>query len=133
MRAIENHTAADGVIGIGEIGIQVGEHDVRSGADEVGVGTEGQTGFVEHAYHAGDACLLGDGVDFQGVVQAARLARFDVEQIASAHRRQPFGVDLIEQGFVGHDGDGAGGAHAGQRLEIPIGDRLLAEFDIAPG
>ncbi len=130
MGAVEEHAAADGIIGIGEERIKVGVQDIRSGADEMGVGAERQPGLIEHAHHAGDARILGDGFDLQGVVQAACLARFDVEQITCVHCQQPCSIVLIEQGFVGHDGDGTDSVHAGQSLEIPVGNRLFAEFDI---
>ena len=62
----------------------------------------------------------GDGLDFQGIVQTACLARLDVEQIAGAHCRQPRGIVRIDQRFVGHDGDGTGSMHTGEGIEIPV-------------
>ena len=72
-----------------------------------------------------DAGRLGDGVELQGVEDAAGLHQLDVHQIGRAQRHDSQHVARAVAAFVDHDRRAGLAANLGQTLHVPPDDRLL--------
>ncbi len=63
-------------------------------------------------------------------MNARGLGEFDVEIIHSTESGKTESVVSAEDGFVCHDGDGASLTNSLQTFDIPIWQRLFADFDL---
>lgn len=124
------HAADDGVGGEEVGGVEVEEFEVVHGGGEVGGGGESEAGFHHAADHAEAAGGVDDGGEFLAGADAAGFGEFEIDVVAGVVGEDAEGVVVVEDGFVGNNRDGGFGVDGFEVLEVPVGDGLLAVFDV---